>query len=400
MLQKKKYRKTIVWATLLMVLLAGCQVADQTPIITPNITPTGTPVTTPTCTLTAVQQDAYTQMTLYIQEGFRKYGIEGSYQAYFLPIEEEDGTYSCDILLEGESDRWTEEITYTFDEETGWYTFEGKDEPIFSKDTFYATDEDSSFVKETKANYVYHTEISQKKDYSAPIHYYSENGPVGNTVSMINPHTSEETDTYLLNPMLYTYIDDRLHVDVTVLYLQIFHDDDVLEEKINKALIKTFFHNSGEARIDPTGKKDVSLEIQYFVERMDERYLSLRIYEYSDYRYANHPSEGEKGITIDMKTGEVLCLQDVVGGKWTIPTLLESGAFHTLWVWRDGGESFGQLEQEWMEELIKEEKDALLSDYDSDFYLTEDKLGLITYSSRYYTCIEAKFTDLGIDTFS
>lgn len=399
MLQKKKYRKTIILGALLMALLTGCQETDTmlspTPDGTPISTLSSTPVTTPTCTLTSVQQDAYGQMILYIQEGFRKYGIEGSYQAYFLPIEEEDGTYSCDILLEGETDKWAEEITYTYDAKTGWYTFEGKYEPIFVQDPLSLMDEDSSFVKETKANYVFHTEISQKKDYSKPIHYYSENGPVENTVSMINPHTAEETDTYSLCPTLYTYLDDRLDVDIAIEYLQIYHDDDVLEEKINALLKKAFF-----LQLEPTKEAYINIKRNYIVERMDERYLSIRIYEYNDSRYANHPNEGEEGITIDMQTGEVLCLQDVVGNAWTISKLLESGAFHCLWVWRDGGESFETLEQQWMEDLIEAKKNAILSDYDSNFYLTEDSLGLITYSGRYYTCMEAKFTDLGLDSFA
>ncbi len=389
---------------MLIALLTGCQETDEMLRPTPDSTPTGTPINTPTCTLTSVQQDAYTQVTLYIQEGFRKYGIAGSYQAYFLPIEEEDGTYSCDILLEGESDKWAEEITYTYDAQTGWYTFEGKYEPIFVQNPLSLMDEDSYFVKETKANYVYHTKISQQKDYSEPIHYYSENGPVENTVSMTNPHTAEKTDTYRLCPTLYTYLDDRLDVDIAIEYLQIYHEDDALEETINAKLKKAFFYGyavDSAVQLEPAKESYINIERQYIVERMDEKYLSVRIYEYNDYRYANHPNEGEDGIAIDMQTGEVLCLQDVVGNTWTIPKLLESGAFHCLWVWRDGGgASFEELEQQWMEDLLKWEKDALLSDYDSNFYFTEDSLGLITYSGRYYTCIEAKFAALRLDSFS
>ena len=43
--------------------------------------------------LSAEETDAYEQMALYIQEGFRVYGIEGAYQAYFGPIEEEEKSF-------------------------------------------------------------------------------------------------------------------------------------------------------------------------------------------------------------------------------------------------------------------------------------------------------------------
>ena len=65
--------------------------------------------------LSPEQIDAYQQLTLYIQEGFRTYGIEGIYQAYFGEIEGEDGKYECEILLEGEGELWGERISYTYD---------------------------------------------------------------------------------------------------------------------------------------------------------------------------------------------------------------------------------------------------------------------------------------------
>ncbi len=65
--------------------------------------------------LSAEESDAYEQMALYIQEGFRIYGIEDVYQAYFGPIEEEEELFSCDILLEGEGELWSEYISYTMD---------------------------------------------------------------------------------------------------------------------------------------------------------------------------------------------------------------------------------------------------------------------------------------------
>ncbi|MDE6673699.1 MAG: hypothetical protein K2K19_02645, partial [Acetatifactor sp.] len=72
--------------------------------------------------------------------------------------------------------------------------------------------------------------------------------------------------------------------------------------------------------------------------------------------------------------------------------LLDSGAFRKLWVWlpEDG---------DWIEELKEEKGDDLLSDYETDFYLTDTGLGLITSMYREYTCLEADYEDLGIEGF-
>ena len=82
------------------------------------------------------QIDAFQQLTLYIQEGFRTYGIEGTYQAYFGEIEGEDGKYECEILLEGEGKLWGEFISYTYDEQSGWYSFEGQQKVFLHKILF------------------------------------------------------------------------------------------------------------------------------------------------------------------------------------------------------------------------------------------------------------------------
>lgn len=84
--------------------------------------------------MSAEESDLYEQMALFIQEGFRRYGIEGTYQAYFGPTQEEEERFSCSILLEGEEELWKEVITYTADAERAWYVFEGEDERILSKD--------------------------------------------------------------------------------------------------------------------------------------------------------------------------------------------------------------------------------------------------------------------------
>ncbi|MCH5270971.1 MAG: hypothetical protein J1E83_09510 [Lachnospiraceae bacterium] len=98
----------------------------------------------------------------------------------------------------------------------------------------------------------------------------------------------------------------------------------------------------------------VEIDRQYIIARADENYLSLRIYEYNDSRLANHPNAFENGITINIQTGEVMHIKDIIGDEWT------------------------------------------LEDYDtySDFYLTDDSFGLITSIGTEYTCIEASLEEL------
>lgn len=50
----------------------------------------------------------------------------------------------------------------------------------------------------------------------------------------------------------------------------------------------------------------------YKITREDDRYLSMRIYEYNSPRRANHPNEWETGLTLDLRTGERVYLKDVL----------------------------------------------------------------------------------------
>lgn len=128
----------------------------------------------------------------------------------------------------------------------------------------------------------------------------------------------------------------------------------------------------------------------YSVTREDERYFSVRIYEGNYMRGANHPNEWETGVTIDLQTGKVLHLEDVIGKGQSMKSLLESGVFESLISWEN------QSTQEWIDELHLRE-DEPPGEYDSSFYLLEDGIGIITSMGRYYNCLEAKFEDLGMD---
>lgn len=346
--------------------------------------------------LSAEQADAYEQMALYIQEGFRIYGIEGIYQAYFGPIEAEEESFSCDILLEGTDGLWSEYISYAIDEETAWYTFEGQYEPIFSKDSFWMVDEDSSYAIDLLENYQYKIQIASNIDLPAAVHFYSDSGSIERDRWKDVPFGDVESGyNYYVYPTLYTYQDERLDTDIIIEYpyvsLSVTLADDELEAEINEALRDAFFYGYfSEDRLSPESELYTSICRTYSVTREDERYFSVRIYEDNYTRGANHPNEWERGITIDLQTGKVLHLEDVIGKEQSVKSLLESGVFKSLIAWE------GESVQDWISHLHMEE-DEPLSEYDSYFYLLDDGIGIITFSGRYYNCLEAKFADLGID---
>ncbi len=60
-----------------------------------------------------------------------------------------------------------------------------------------------------------------------------------------------------------------------------------------------------------------------------------------------------------------------------------------------------RTEKEWMETIRENYQNSTLEDFDTDFYLTDDSLGLIvTTFGDEYVCIEAKLSDLGLEEWS
>ena len=342
--------------------------------------------------------DLYQQIALYLQEGFRKYNIEGVYQLYFEYIDESKTDNYCTMLLEGDKSFWEERISYTYDEESKWYTFRGQYEPIFAKADYLEKYENSSFVTEMKENYIYQTQISKYTDIPASIHYVSDQGPVEkDEIWFLSPYEQNgftydmrEELPYFIQPNLYSYLDDRLGVDITIEYMKIISSDDEMDTLINNTIKKAFFYGYDTSisedeveALQPETSIYTTITRQYYISRADEDYLSIRIYEYNDSRLANHPNEWETGITIDMHTGEVLHLKDIIGEDWTPAELLRTGAFNTDWIYSD-----------WIGQLKEDIGEKNLSDYDSYFYITDKNLGLVTFLSRYYACIEADLKEL------
>ena len=346
--------------------------------------------------------EAYQQMAMYIQEGFRKYRIEGSYQAYFGAISQLGEHLHCDILLVDEAARWGEGLSFAYDEEADWYIFDSQFEPIFSKDLSNAEVEGSD-LSEILDNYVYEVTIARDADFAAPIRYTSENGPAERDEYIYYPWDHEDKKQkhgYYLVLKSYSYQDERVDINISIQYPQVRLGDErkEIEEVINEKLRAAFFYDyeyKGEkGTLVPGEYIYTDIDRHYLITREDERYLSMRIYEYNNTRWANHPDEWETGITLDMQTGETLRLEDVVGKDTTPELLLNSGVFHGLWA-----SEMEDNDDFWIGELKEDIQDESLSDYDSYFYLTDTGLGLVTFWARYYANLEAEFEDLGVEGF-
>jgi len=393
-MEKYDLLKRLFFCVVLSVGLSGCGAAEDRAL--GNTDSMGQGQTEAFAELSTEQSEMYQQMTLYLQEGFRTHGVDGEYQAYFGQAEcggSNPDKCICNILLEGEGKLWGEIISCTYDEETGWYTFNGQDEPVLCGDDTYALYEDSDFAAELRENPVYRCLISAGTDLAYPVRYTSEGGPIEHEKLIEMPYSDAMAGlSYGVWPMLYTYQDDRLDTYITISYPQVFmgneHKD--TEAAVNSLIKEAFFYGYNEDSFNPRAAMYVDIDRSFIITRRDEEYLSMRIYEYNDYRGAVHPNEWETGITIDMRTGEALKLSDITGKDCSILSLLDSGAFECIWLWEN--------DDGWIDEFREntEQREASLSDFDSYFYLTEKGLGLITSMGRYYTNIEADFEELGL----
>lgn len=343
----------------------------------------------------AESTSVYQQAALYIQEGFRKYNVKGSYHAYFSEPEPigADG-YTCEVLLVGETGSWEEKIFYTMDE-SGWYTFQGEYEPVMTGDEFYVMDQTNDYCTNLMENCVYETQFAMDTDLQTPVRYFSENGPTlsdGAQIGFFNDNWEQYTDLhYYVEPYLYSYQDERLDTDIIIEYPQVSMENEELETTVNAQLREAFFYGYyPDETLTPEKKMYVFINRMYKVTRNDADYLSFRISEYNSFRGANHPNEWETGITIDMHTGQIIRLQDIVEENYNIIDLLDTNAFTCLWEWSD------TTEEAWLKSVREsyENYGETLDDYNNYFYLTEDSLGLITQVSRYYTCIEADLDSL------
>lgn len=370
------------------------------------------PAVPPSDTLTPETEAFFCQTLLFLQEGFRQHNIHKTYQVYFSAPREfytdDEGNTEmhCDLLLaDAESDSedtgyWYESLFYTFDEASGWYTFTSMYEPVMAQDDSFVYKADSSYVKEVLENCIYITTLSLDTVVDAPVRYYAPGGPVVfDRFFTISPAFPRHHQIWL-----YTYRDARLDVSVTISYPVLLVSDSDLQESLNARILNAFFYgyNWDEEPNLLMPEKEIfsTIDRSYFVTREDEQYFSVRIYEYNEDRRAAHPNDWETGLTLSLETGEALTLRDIVGEKYTMESLINSGAFHCMWgdlIDYVDAERLMEADREWMEE-IEEQHYQYWSLDDADFYLTDDSLGLIApLLADDYICIEAKLSDLGLD---
>lgn len=348
---------------------------------------------------TACPTEVFDQILLFLQEGLRERGLMDTYQVYISQPEAMEKNFYCEALLKKSDEYYSEEFHYTYDSEKDWYVFSGQYEPVLAKDGWFQQ-ENSETVQELLQSCIYTAELSAYTDIGAPVRYFSENGPVVKDDFKDVAYSSLD----IVWPYLYTYQDERLQINITIEYAQLELPDKALEESLNGMVRNAFFYSYGSdpaERLKPEEHMYTTITRNYQTVREDDRFVSLRIYESNCSRMANHPNAWETAVTADLSTGKLLTLRDIVGDEITPAQLLDSGAFHCLWTWEDAADSEESC-QDWILSVKEdyEQWDYTLDSLDSDFYLTEDSLGLITHQGRYYTCLEAKLADLGLEEWA
>lgn len=339
----------------------------------------------------------FQQELLFLQQGFRQHGIEGDYTVYFVQPEDQSDQFCYqDMLLEGEEGFWHERLSYTYAQKKDWYTFSGVYEPVLTKDLFYTSKNDKE-VEAFKEDAVYQAELSAGMDLEAPLRFDIPPGPVIYDDRRAEGNWGDDLYTYV-----YVYQDDRLGVTVEIEYPQysLYTDELPKVEEINQRIKEAFFYGYGRdnEEWDPSGEMYGDIYRNCEITRADDRYFSVCIYEYNSFRGANHPNEWKSGMTIDLATGKLLTLKDVIGSERTVEELTDTGAFDCLQIWRDGDMTPEMLEEaNWKQ--VEEARKWVDAEAADDFYLTSDKLGLTSSIARYYVCMEAPLSEIGLESW-
>lgn len=330
------------------------------------------------------------QELLFLQQGFRQHGLKGTFTVYFAPPEND-----CqELLLEDpEGLFWRESFTCTWDEARDWYTFSDLFEPVLAGNGDLRAREPDGETAAFQAAAVYTAQLSADMDLETPLRFDVLPGPV---VYDRRWGGGQEAPARMI-VCLYLYQDPRLGFTAEIEYPQYveslveFPDPEAVNERIREA----FFCGCDGEPFRPEREMRGEIVRRAAVTRAGERLLSLRIYESSDFQAAAHPSDWYTGLTIDLETGKVLTLRDILGPERTVEDLLDSGAFRCDQVWTES------LDREGAERLqIQEAKTRIRPDSTEDFYLTEDSLGLIAAAGRYPFCMEAPLSALGLEDWA
>ncbi|MCI9331476.1 MAG: hypothetical protein HFG05_04795 [Oscillibacter sp.] len=333
------------------------------------------------------------QELLFLQQGFRQHGVEGIYTVYFAPTGED--RHQELLLKDPEGLFWEESFTCTWDEERDWYAFSDLFEPVLTQNPAWnrATEADGETAV-FLASAVYRAELSADMDLGTPLRFHVPPGPV--VYNRQWGGGKEAPDRMLF--CLYLYQDPRLDFRAEIEYPQYaeYLVDFPNPEKVNERIREAFFYGYyDEDALHPEHRMRGSIVRNCAVTRADGKYLSLRISEDNVFMNAPHPNSWYTGLTMDLETGEVLTLRDILGPDQTVEDLLDSGAFRCEQVWEEGSD------REAAERLQTEEARAYIRlDATEDFYLTEDSLGLIGQTGRYPFYMEAPLSALGLEDWA
>lgn len=331
------------------------------------------------------------QELLFLQQGFRQHGVEGTYTVYFAPTGEDQ--YQELLLEDPEELFWKESFSCTWDEERDWYAFSNLFEPVLTQNPTWAREADRETAA-FQAAAVYRAELSADMDLDTPLRFDVPPGPV--VYDRQWGGGKEAPDRMLF--CLYLYQDPRLGFTTEIEYPQ--YEEYLVDfpnpGKVNDRIREAFFYGYyDEEALHPEQRMRGEIVRNCSVTRADGTCLSLRISENNTFMDAPHPNSWYTGLTLDLETGEVLTLRDILGPGRTVEELLDSGTFHCEQIWDES------LDREGAERLqIEEAGPYIRLDAAEDFYLTKDSLGLIGQTGRYSFYMEAPLSALGLEAWA
>lgn len=319
----------------------------------------------------------YHQLALYIRQGLVDYKLPGEYTLFFGPLEE-DGY--CRVAIEG-GGGVTAAGYYTvrWDQTLDRYTIASQSEPFLGRSDPYGQEIDG--YTEGKASAVWSLDIDTQTPPSELAKFDTPPVPVETVTDHVNPDGVKSG----FRRVTYHYADQRLGLDLMADYPQLgWHStgtDQTINDLLRQVAVEDTFWPGDEDR-GLRREQSGTAEVTYCITREDEQYLSVRFYTYLNFRGTAHPSWWERGVTVDRATGARLSLYDVLDFDGDGDALLQGCDWTPIWTYDTDRQAF-------LDQLA-----GNYQDYDghiSDFYLTEDKLGLIVSFARYYTLLE---TDL------
>ena len=319
------------------------------------------------------QWDAlFTQELLFLQQGLRQHDIKGTYTVYFaLPESDSQDCFAQKLLIEGSDGLWWERFTYTYGAQRDWYTFTGAFEPILLPPTARAeyAEADREEKEAFRAAAVRSAALCADTDIDAPLRFDVPPGPVTYCWRQEEAVWESGMETYT-----YLYQDSRLDFTAQIAYPQFTADALPRAEEVNGRLRDALFYGypyDKTADWSPAELLYGEVQRTFQITRWDGRYLSLCVYEYNDFRQANHPNEWYTGLTIDTDTGAVLTLSDILGPADDLADALVPDAFQPLPPWDEDGEVLAAVL-----------RSAIEQNASDCFYLTDSTIVFIENAPR------------------